>query len=163
MVITISGTPGAGKTTVAKMLANKLQYEYYGVGQKLREQQGTPHVKKGDDNALDNYSVINETVVDGRLAYHFFPDSFKVYLFCSDSIAAQRIMQDNRKSEQVSDKELAIKKMKERKEYDKKRYMEEYGLDYTNTTQYDLVINTTKKSVDEIVTVIHKTFNKMLV
>ena len=143
MVITISGTPGAGKTSSAKLLANTLGYEYYGVGAKLRAMQGSPHVEKGQDRNIDDYTVNHDTVIDGRLAYNFFPDSFKVYLHCSVETAAKRISEDDRDSE----KHVTVHDVETRREYDRQRYMNEYNLDYTDVTQYDLVIDTTELTV----------------
>jgi len=159
MIITISGTPGAGKSTTAKILAANLSYAYYGVGAALRAQQGNPHVQTGDDRKLDAYTVSDNTVIDGRLAYHFYPNSFKVYLHCSVEMAAHRIYSDERKSEQVSSMKEAVTKVVERREYDKQRYIKEYGLDYTDQSQYDLVIDTTQLTIQQTVELIHKTFN----
>lgn len=160
MIITISGTPGAGKSTTAKILANNLSYTYYGVGAALRAQQGNPHVQAGDDRKIDSYTVSDNTVIDGRLAYHFYPNSFKVYLHCSVEMAANRIYSDERKSEQVASMKDAVTKVVERREYDKQRYVQEYGLDYTDQSQYDLVIDTTQLSVTDTVNLIQQTFTQ---
>lgn len=159
MIITISGTPGAGKSTCAKILAEQLSYTYYGVGAMLRAKQGSPHVQSGDDRKIDSYTVDDNTVIDGRLAYHFYPNSFKVYLHCSVEMAAQRIYSDTRKSEEVASMKEAVTKVVERRDYDKQRYLKEYGIDYTDQSQYDLVIDTTRLSITETVALIHKTFN----
>jgi len=37
MRITISGTPGSGKTVVGKYLSKKLNLKYYGIGELMRE------------------------------------------------------------------------------------------------------------------------------
>ena len=161
MVITISGTPGAGKTSCAKLLAKKLGFEYYGVGARLRAMQGSPHVEKGQDRQIDDYTVPNDTVIDGRLAYNFFPESFKVYLHCDVETAAKRISEDDRDSE----KHVTVQEVVSRREYDKQRYMQEYNLDYTDVTQYDLVIDTTNLNITQttelIIDKIHKTFNRL--
>ena len=62
MQISICGTPGSGKSTVAKIIADKLKYKYYSVGalrRKMAEKRGLTiyefnQLKEDTDTEFDN-------------------------------------------------------------------------------------------------------------
>src|SRR3989338_5108791 len=99
MKLTIAGTPGSGKSSVARIIAKKLRLKHYSVGDfmrliarkrkitllKLMKQAETDKGKI--DNELDAFQIklraADNFVIDSRLGFHFIPDSFKVFLFCS--------------------------------------------------------------------------------
>lgn len=99
-LITISGTLGSGKSTVAKLLAERLGYAYYSTGmaqRKIAEQRGLTTLElnaaaerdKTIDAQIDGVfeKLVQENknyVVDSRLGFFFIPTSFKVMLtgFC---------------------------------------------------------------------------------
>jgi len=96
MIITISGMVGSGKSTVAKIIANKLGYGYVSIGdfrrQKAKELGLTinEYNRKGEadfstDEEADNYLITfrdkKNFIIDSRLGFHFIPKSFKIFLF----------------------------------------------------------------------------------
>ena len=93
-------------------------------------------------------------VIDSRLAFHFIPHSFKVFLTADLPARAKRIFQDKRTTEQHTTLTALKKFMKEREASELKRYMKLYGVDYYDVKNYNLVIDTTKKSVSEAVEMI---------
>ena len=112
--ITISGVIGSGKSTVAKMLAAELGWEYYSTGmaqRRIAEEMGitttalnalTVKDKSIDeriDSVFKNPPWGNKNcVVDSRLAFHFIPKSFKVCLTVQDEIAGIRLFKDKKRS-----------------------------------------------------------------
>ncbi|MDK2849967.1 MAG: CMP/dCMP kinase [Candidatus Woesearchaeota archaeon] len=169
MRITISGVPGAGKTSVAKLLANKLNYEYFSMGTILRElakQKGMSIVDlsllaekdKKIDEELDNmqkkFSLKDNFVMDSRLGFYFIPNSFKIFLTCPVKVAAERILKDSRENEKYKDLDDAVQKIKLRRASEKRRYKNLYGIDYTDPKYFDLLIDTSDKSVKDIVNII---------
>ena len=108
--ITISGVIGSGKSTVAKMLAQKLGWQYYSTGmaqRKIAEEMGLTTIelnalttkKKSIDERIDAVFKNppwkeNNCIVDSRLAFHFVPKSFKVCLTVQDAVAGKRIFHD---------------------------------------------------------------------
>ena len=106
--------------------------------------------------AIELGKTKDDFVIQGRIAYHVIPNSFKVYLKVDPDVAARRIMQDignperNSKSKTSSLEE--IKRISiERDKSDAKRYEKIYGIkDFSDPSNYNLVIDTTEMGIDEI-------------
>lgn len=94
-------------------------------------------------------------VMDARLGWHFVPQSVKVFLEVRPEVAAQRIYVARRGSERenVSLEETRAA-IDSRTESERKRYLSYYDLDYTDHSHYDLVVDTSDKTIDEVVNVI---------
>lgn len=91
-------------------------------------------------------------VMDARLGWHFVPKSVKVFLEVRPAVAAQRIYDARRGSEHENislDQTRAA--IDSRTESERKRYLSYYDLDYTDHSHYDLVVDTSDKSIDEVV------------
>ncbi|MBI2666448.1 AAA family ATPase [Candidatus Woesearchaeota archaeon] len=179
MIITISGTPGSGKSTVAKILAERLQAERIYVGGIRRE------LAKKKNMTLQELNIYAEThpetdvdidtqvaaeartlekkeknvLVEGRTQFHFLPKSVKLYLKVDLQEAARRIwkdlQQEAKKKERNEGNVHSLAEMKkaliQREENDAQRYKKYYGFDHRNEKQYDLVIDTTKIKPEEVV------------
>jgi len=166
---TISGVPGSGKSSVSKLLAKKLKYNYFSIGTIMRELAKKKDLSivelsilaekdKNIDLELDEiqkgYSEMDDFVMDSRLGFYFISDSFKVFLTCPLKIAAERIFKDPREDEKYNDLNDAINKIKLRRKSEKKRYLKAYGIDYTDPKYYDLLIDTSDKSVEDVANII---------
>lgn len=167
MIITISGKAGSGKSTIAKQLAYKLNLKHYSVGDMMRELA----IKKGmsiiefskfaEDNPkidkqLDDYQIRlskeDNFIIDGRISFHFIPNSIKIFLEVKDETAVKRISKAKRKTEQ----EVTIAQLKARRDSEKKRYKKLYNIDPYKKSNYDIVIDTTKLSINEVLNKILK-------
>lgn len=172
MIITISGDIGSGKSTTGKLLAKTLQYDYLSTGaiqRKIAEEMGlttlelnilTEKMTEIDDR-IDDYSrALNDSnervVVDSRLAWHFIPKSYKIYLLCKEQTAAERILNDtNRLSDEASDSlDNWIQKIRERRDSERRRFKTKYGIDFSDLSQYDQVIDSTFFNPEELVSLI---------
>ena len=109
---------------------------------------------------------MNHIVIDSRLAFHFIPNSFKVYLELPPEIAKERILNNlkenslRRQSEDSSTSEEIYEKIISRLESEKKRYKELYGIDHTNKNNFDLVIDTNKNNLKQVVDIILLEYKK---
>ncbi|MBN1156830.1 cytidylate kinase family protein [Candidatus Woesearchaeota archaeon] len=177
MRITISGTPGSGKSTIGKMLAKKLGLKFYSVGDlrgKMAMDMGLTidelnRLGENDfstDKKADEYQKelgLNEDdfVIDSRLGFHFIPDSIKIFLDCDQDVAAQRIYLEPRMDEKtyhnIKEAKEAIKK---RIESDKKRYLQYYALDPFKKEFYDIFIDTSSAKPEEIVDIILRNISR---
>ena len=167
MIITICGTPGSGKNTVAEMLAKKLGYSTISMGdirRSIAEERGISlaELNKNDEETGETDKIVDQKLVRigkeednviavGRTGFHFIPKSFKILLDVSVEEGARRIALQARKHEKYKDIAYGIEKIKERKKSDDFRLKKLYGIDYLNKKNYDLVIDTTKIPAKEVV------------
>lgn len=168
MIITISGKAGSGKSTIAKIISKKLDLHHYSSGDFMRaiaKDKGLTLVELSRlaenetwvDKELDERQVNlgkkeDNFIIDGRLSWHFIPHSVKIYLDVTPEVAAKRIFgdKDNRKEEKIENFSDMVKKTKERTNSEKLRYKKYYGIDYHDKKHYDLVIDTSIISIDDV-------------
>lgn len=165
--ISISGDLGSGKSTVCRYLNAKFGLKVYSIGLIQRTLAEKYNMDICTFNRyMESHSEIDEEidtelarigrrdedmVLDSRMAWHFVPDSFKVYLTVQLDAAADRIMQDRRGTvESYANPDEAKKRLTERKKSENLRYITKYGVDCTDMKNYDLVIDTTDISPEEV-------------
>lgn len=169
MIITISGLPGSGKSTVGKMVAEQLGYHYISLG----DFRGQMALEKGltidelnqlgekeewTDKMADEYQIkIGQTednlVVEGRLSFHFIPQSFKIFITAGIEEAARRARHSQQKrpdEKAAADLEETKKNLLNRLASDKRRYLKYYNIDYTGPKHYDLIIDSTHLPAREV-------------
>jgi len=168
MRITISGKAGSGKSTVAKLLSEKLSLRHYSIGDLMRaianergisllELNKIAEKDKSIDMELDSrLKELGKTkdnfVVDGRLAAYFIPGAeARIFLDADDKVRAERILKDKRQQEKNKSLKEAISNIKKREESEKKRYLKYYKVDYLNKKLYNYVIDTTKLPPEKVV------------
>ena len=117
--------------------------------------------RKDIDDKIDGYTrALNDTiadyVVDSRLAWHFIPSSYKVFLICDEQTAAQRISKDMHRvsDETVRDVQSLLEKIKERRKSESSRFQKIYGIDFEDRSNYHLVIDSAYFYPEQIVEMI---------
>ncbi len=166
MIITINGTPGSGKTTLAKALAKKYRLKFYSVGQIRRKiakifglnierfnkiGRETPFTDLFVDEMIRKI-VKDNAVIDGRLSWKFFPESIKILLICDIDVAAKRLLKDKRKEEKYKNLYEVRKKILKRIKDDEYRYKKYYGIkNIFDIKKYDIVLETSKVSKKEMI------------
>lgn len=168
MRITISGKAGSGKSTVAKLLSEKLNLKHYSIGDLMRamaKEMGMGLIElnklaendKSIDFELDNKlkelgKAKDNFVVDGRLTAFFIPNAeFRIFLEADDKVRAERILKDKRQHETSKSLKEMMANIKKREESEKKRYRKYYGIDYLNKKLYNYIIDTTKMTPSQVV------------
>ena len=165
MNISITGTLGSGKSSVCKILKEN-GYDIISNGvlfREIAEEKGITVVElnelakkdKSIDDMLDERSIrlgkeLDSTIFDSRMGWHFIPDSFKVFLLADTTEAGRRVYNDNRVSESYNDPATAKADLIKRQLMEKKRFSDLYQTDYLNLNNYDLVIESTYATPDQI-------------
>ena len=159
MIITVSGMAGSGKSTTAKLLAKKLGYKHYSAGDMQREiaeelkisieELGRLEAKDEKyDHMVDNkFRELGRRednfVADGWLLVHFIPHAIKIFLTIDVDEAVKRRMKQPRETEKYSGNEEAKALLMKRQEVNRERWLRYYGFDYTDKSNYDLIVDTT--------------------
>lgn len=92
-------------------------------------------------------------IVDSRLAFANIPESFAVRLTCRPEIAGKRLFEDNSRGKEDSKYnsiEDATAQREKRRLGEIKRYKERYGVDLSNEDNYNLIIDTSFSTIEDI-------------
>ncbi|MGL4209794.1 MAG: cytidylate kinase family protein [Candidatus Adiutrix sp.] len=169
MFISIAGKLGSGKSTVCKLLSEKYQFELYSTGiihRQIARQMDISTIELNElmrndhkyDNLIDDevFRISNERVgdrivFDSRLAWHFAKSSFKISTVIDPRLAARRVIADNRGKEEVYlDEEDAVNKLSKRANIENIRFKEIYGIDNFEHNNFNLILDTTWLTPDEL-------------
>ena len=164
--ISLAGDLGSGKSTVSKIIIAETGAVYYGTGviaRQIAQKYGMdiasfniymethPELDREIDDGLRALSSRTEDmIIDSRMAWHFVEHTFRVYLTTDPAVSAARIMRDHRATELFSSLEEAKARIRARKDSERKRYGELYGVDNKDLCNYDLVIDTTYASPEAV-------------
>ena len=88
--------------------------------------------------------------MDSRLGFFCQPNAIKIFLQVSYEESAKRIFSANRQTDAYASVEEVLMVNKQRDNEDSTRYMTLYGVDHLNTTQYDIVVDTTDLSPKKV-------------
>ena len=173
MLISITGRLGSGKSTICNLLKDNYGYQIYSTGAVQREyarahglttlelnqrMKEHPNLDAELDNTVTKISIERKDenlIFDSRMAWHFAKDTFKIFLTIEPCEAAKRVMANQRGDEEkYATEEEACEKLIERSRVERARFMNIYGVDYYDYNNFDLVIDTTEKTPDEILGII---------
>lgn len=182
-IITIAGQPGSGKSTTAKGLANQLGYNHFSSGDLFRmvskeqghdvlqanlaaeTESGIPVIDQIVDQRLrDMGEQQTHLVIDSRLAWHWVPEAFKVFLNLNLTVAAQRILRDMT-PERVQAEHIPTNPthyaqlLQERLDSESRRYKKIYQADPYDLTNYDLIVDTQTNGVEAVINIILKEYD----
>lgn len=168
--ITISGTPGSGKSTVAQLLEKKLGIRYVYSGMIFRElaekhnmtlEEFGKYCEKnpGIDKELDDQQlkilqkgdVILEGRLAGWLAYQNNISALKVMIDADINTRAERIVKREQGDVKTRKKEII-----KREKSEALRYKKYYDINLKDYSIYDLVVDSASKTPDQIVDLITK-------
>jgi len=173
-IITIAGSLGSGKSSTARAVASALGFRHFssgdlfrqlaaGRGESIEAMNISAEAQRDIDLKVDNllremYRTDERLVIDSRMAWHWMPLSFKVFLVLDPNTAAERIFNHLRDEGRMSEAATSIdevrKSIDRRFASEQKRYAALYGVNATDPLNFDIVINTKHndlKTVTEIV------------
>ena len=167
-IISLSGELASGKGTVSKLLAEELNYTIYRNGdyvRKIAKEKGLditsfneylskhPEIDLQIEKSASDYAETHDNfIIDARLGWYAVPTSFKVYLIVDIDIAAERAFHDDVRK--ATEKFNTVNEQKEdmirRYEMENERYFKLYGIHKEDKNNYDLVIDTSNKTPNEV-------------
>jgi len=165
--IAVTGDPGSGKSTFARLVAEYTGFRLITTGEMFRsiakdmgvsitELNTRAEKQKDIDTKVDDFlKFLNDAkedlVLDSRMAWHFIKGAFKIRMAVDPEIAAKRIFDDSGEfREEYPDIDTAIREVKMRKQSEVDRYMNLYGVDISEPDNFDLVLDTSYKSKEDI-------------
>ncbi|HOT07497.1 MAG: cytidylate kinase [Methanosaeta sp. PtaB.Bin039] len=152
MIITISGPPGSGTSTLARALAAELGLRYVNSGEIFRRMatekgitlkelgrlaEKGPEVDYLIDDAQRELAREGGGIFEGRLSGHVLEADLKIMLKTDLRVRAERIA---RRENKLFEDSLA--ESRSREECEARRYKKYYNIDMDDCTVYDLVIDT---------------------
>lgn len=166
--ITLSGDLGSGKSTITKYIIENYGFKTFSTGNYQREMaermgmttlelnryaEEHPEIDADIDGKLTAIGKQNGNYIfDSRMAFHFVPASFKVYLTCNLDIAAERVLLDCRRGcvEAYKDIEDAKKYILRRRASEERRYLDKYKVRITDLANYNFTPDVSDMKVEEI-------------
>jgi len=163
MIITVSGLPGTGTTTVSKILRERTDMEFISSGVIFRDlatelglsleefgklaENDISYDHQIDDRQKELSKTKDNLIMEGRLAGHMSLEAppskkiLRVLLKAPLDIRVRRIMQ---RENLTSSFKFELDKTKTREESERVRYASYYGIDIGDLSVYDLIIDSAK-------------------
>ena len=166
----------SGKWTVSKLLAKELWYEIVSIWDMKRKLAAEMWIniiefnKMWDDPEKSaefdlkyeeyqkNLKLTDNIILDSRLWFYAQPKAFKILLDVDEEIAWERIFKAERDTDKHASKKHAIAEVKERNLGDEERYKKLYDVDLWNPNNYNLVIDTSERTPEEVLNIILEEF-----
>ena len=168
MLVTLSGLPGSGTSTVARMVAAALGLDHLDGGTVFRSvaaERGLSlaafaALAESDDTidrALDDRlteraragSVLLESRLAGWLATRAELPALRVWIRCDEEERARRVAE-----REGHDAAQALAHNRDREHSEQVRYLGYYGIDLTDLSIYDLVLDSTATAPAELLAAI---------
>lgn len=162
----------SGKWTVSKLLAKELWYEIVSIWDMKRKLAADMWIniiefnKMWDDPEKSaefdlkyeeyqkNLKLTDDIILDSRLGFYAQPKAFKILLDVDEEVSWERIFKAERDTDKHTTKKHAIDEVKERNSSDEKRYQKLYNVDLWNPNNYNLVIDTSERTPEEVLQII---------
>jgi cytidylate kinase len=164
VIIAIAGLIGVGKSTVARGLADRLGYRYLSAGEAFREmarQRGLSVLELNrlaeSDSSVDRevdgmqaaLARTGNCVVESRLAGWMVEADLRAWLRAPLPVRAARAARREGMSIEAAEREVRA-----REESEWQRYRGVYGIDITDLSPYQIVLDTTRWPAEDVVEVI---------
>ena len=173
-IITIAGSLGSGKSSTARAVASALGFRHFSSGDLFRQLAGergesieamniSAEIQRDIDLKVDNllkemYRSDDSLVIDSRMAWHWMPLSFKVFLVLDPNTAAQRIFHHLQDEGRMSEAATSVQEVRDsidrRFASEQKRYAALYGVSATDPLNFDIIINSKHNDLKTVTAIV---------
>lgn len=170
MIISISGLHGTGKSTIGKLIAQKLGIQYYSTGQVFRDLaeemnmtldefseyvEKNPEIDKKLDEKIIEIAQKGNILIDSQLSGFILKSiaDFKILLTCSLETRVKRMAERDHDSYEKKLKETKIREKSELERF-RKLYKIDLGDNRKIREVYNLILDTEDLTVEEILNII---------
>lgn len=168
IIITVGGLHGTGKSTYAKALSEDLGLRHTSAGDLFRTMAKTRNITLGElndlaerdltiDKAIDERTKEEaskgDVVLDGQLAAWMAKDKSDLNILL---IAPREVRLGRIAARDGLSPEAAEKRTLEREEVEKERYKRYYGMDISDPSIYDLIVDTNLYPLEEMTKILKK-------
>lgn len=177
-IIVMSGDIGSGKSSVATELKQLTGFEIIGTGtiqRAIASRRGLTTLELNEisqtdrsiDDEIDAYVIEtgknqDRLIMDSRLAWHFIPSAFKVFLAVDPVVGAERVFNASRDDENNESLEITLKNNLKRQTIEAQRFNQLYNINFRKYGNYDLIIDTSYATPLAIAQKINDCFNAWL-
>jgi CMP/dCMP kinase len=183
LIITIAGTLGSGKSSTARAVASVLGFRHFSSGDLFRQlavERGesieamniSAEVQRDIDLKVDHllqemYRTDERLVIDSRMAWHWMPLSFKVFLVLDPNTAAERIFNHLQSEGRLSEAAASIQEVRNsierRSASEQKRYAALYDVNATDPLNFDVVINTKHNKLKTVTAIVNAAYHAWII
>ena len=177
-IIVMSGDIGSGKSSVATELQQLTNFDIIGTGtiqRAIASKRGLTTLELNEisqtdrsiDDEIDAYVIEtgktqDRLIMDSRLAWHFIPTAFKVFLAVDPVVGAERVFKASRHDENNASLDITIKNNLKRQTIEDQRFNQLYNINFRKYGNYDLIIDTSYATPLAIAQKINDCFNAWL-
>ena len=177
-IIVMSGDIGSGKSSVATELQQLTNFDIIGTGtiqRAIASKRGLTTLELNEisqtdrsiDDEIDAYVIEtgktqDRLIMDSRLAWHFIPIAFKVFLAVDPVVGAERVFNASRHDENNASLDITIKNNLKRQTIEDQRFNQLYNINFRKYGNYDLIIDTSYATPLAIAQKINDCFNAWL-
>ena len=177
-IIVMSGDIGSGKSSVATELKQLTGFDIIGTGtiqRAIASRRGLTTLELNEisqtdrsvDDEIDAYVIEtgksqDHLIMDSRLAWHFIPSAFKVFLAVDPVVGAERVFNASRHDENNESLEITLKNNLKRQTIEAQRFNQLYNINFRKYSNYDLIIDTSYATPLDIAKKINDCFNAWL-
>ena len=180
MIITISGKPCTGKSTMAEIFCKKYGFDRIyagGIFKSIAMERGVDIlelVKSADVVSVDHEvderlkkiyqeRLDEDVLIESRTSWSFMPEAFNVFIDVSDDVMAARLFNSDRTEKERGESiDEARNKVVSRYNEDVERYKKLYNIDCSKLSNYDFVVDNSNMTPEETADKIYEAYKNYI-